>query len=136
MGRPQIHQDSYYSRHKDKCLKMVRLYRQTFPEKYKLSRKNYRKKQRKKNNENKEKIIALLGGKCSNPFNLEHGDFLMDKRCLTIDHVNDGGNRERKTQGSSYHIYILNKIKKGSKDYQLLCSNCNQIKEFIRRTIS
>jgi len=30
----------------------------------------------------------------------------------------------------SYYRFILNEIKAGSKDYQLLCANCNWIKKF------
>jgi hypothetical protein len=80
-------------------------------------------------------IIQLLGGKCSNPYNLNHGDFLNDTRCLQIDHVNGGGVRELREHKNRYSFYgmVIRKIKVGSKDYQLLCSNCNWIKRYINK---
>ena len=75
-------------------------------------------------------IFQLLGNKCANPFNFPHPDWCNFLIILQIDHVNGGGCKERKEMGSSvaYHINILNKIKNGSKDYQLLCPNCNHMK--------
>jgi hypothetical protein len=29
-----------------------------------------------------------------------------------------------------YYMEVLGKIKSGSKDYQVLCANCNQVKRF------
>lgn len=95
-----------------------------------------RKSAHKRQKEIKTEIYNLLGGKCSNPFNLNHGDFIADKRCLQIDHVNGGGNEERKAKGNgnwSFYLNILKKIKAGSKDYQLLCANCNWIKRHINK---
>jgi len=54
-----------------------------------------------------------------------------DLYCLEIDHVKGDGNRERKEFGSHYYARIWQKIKEGSKDYQLLCSNCNTKKAHI-----
>jgi len=77
----------------------------------------------------KGEIFGLLGGKCV--------------RCgysglaLQIDHVNDDGNIERKRYinggNNAYWKNILDKIKSGSKNYQLLCANCNVEKELLRR---
>jgi len=99
--------------------------------KRKAYKKNYRKKYgvehpekmrekwRKRHQRRKEKIIKLLGGKCvicgySGP-------------ALQIDHINNDGAEERKKHGNSngYYSIIYKKIKEGSKDYQLLCANCN-----------
>jgi hypothetical protein len=93
--------------------------------------KNMRKYQRKIYRE----IISLLGGKCVNPFNLNHGDFLTDVRCLQIDHIHGGGTKEKKEIGSMYKYYrfILKQVKAGSKEYQLLCANCNWIKRHINK---
>jgi hypothetical protein len=80
----------------------------------------------------RREIIILLGNKCANPYNLNHGDFINYYMSLCIDHVNGGGTKERRN-AKSYDQYlnsILNKIKAGSKDYQLLCANCNQIKKY------
>lgn len=79
-------------------------------------------------NKIKEKIYKLLGNKCANPYNLDHGDFVGAYASLQIDHVNGGGNKERKNNYSNYYRIILKKIQEGSKEYQLLCTNCNWIK--------
>jgi len=81
----------------------------------------------------KNEIFNLLGGKCVNPFNIDHGAFLTESRSFQIDHVNGGGNKERRKIGNSYKYYrkILEAIKSGSKDYQCLCANCNWIKRIM-----
>ena len=76
-------------------------------------------------------IITLLGSKCSNPFNLNHGDFIADIRCLQIDHVNGGGSKLLTKSPYKEYKRIRDEIKTNSKDYQLLCANCNWIKRRI-----
>lgn len=69
----------------------------------------------------REAIYTILGKECMRcGFN--------DKRALQIDHVNGGGARERKNLGMRIEKFILDKIIDGSKDYQILCANCNWIK--------
>jgi hypothetical protein len=55
-----------------------------------------------------------------------------DERALCIDHVNNNGAHERKMiKGSGIYAHI---IRQGyPPDYQVLCANCNQIKEMVRR---
>ena len=91
----------------------------------------------------KMKIFQLLGNRC-----VRCG--FLDIRALQIDHVNGGGTNERRIAGTTrtqthssnnlyyYYKYVLEKIQNGSKDYQLLCANCNWIKrwenkEFIHK---
>lgn len=118
-------------------------YWHTHPEQYKRQKiraqknnKNWRilypEKSKEHNKKIKAEIHKLLGDRCVNPFNLNHGDFLNDSRCLQIDHINGGGYRELKRLKTqwAYYKYILEQIKNGSKEYQLLCSNCNWIKRF------
>jgi len=62
-------------------------------------------------------LFHLLGGKC---VRCEESDV----RCLQIDHVNGGGCKEARKLGRDYYSVYLKKIKSGSKDYQLLCANC------------
>lgn len=90
----------------------------------KIAMKNFngRQYQADKRKEVKEEILKLLGGKC-----VKCGYI---GRALQIDHINGGGKIEIltvKNKGSylTYMQYILNKIKNGSKDYQLLCANHN-----------
>lgn len=104
---------------------------------YENNKESALKDQRDRRKKIRQEAITILGGKCSNPFNLNHGDFLIDERCLTIDHVNNGGRQDRKRFRSveKFYKFVIEQVKKGSKDYQCLCSNCNQIKEIERRGI-
>jgi ribosomal protein L20A (L18A) len=69
----------------------------------------------------KLKIFKLIGNKC-----IKCG--FSDIRILQIDHVNGNGYKERTTSSTKYYRSILEKIQSGSKDYQLLCPNCNWLK--------
>jgi hypothetical protein len=78
-------------------------------------------------------IFNLLGNKCINPYNLPHPDWCNDPRCLQIDHINGGGCKHlKRLHGDRGKLYreILKEIKVGSKDYQLLCANCNWLKRY------
>jgi hypothetical protein len=117
-----------------------RNYKQTHKEEINAQRKIYRLNHKQERKEVRDiirlKIIALLGGKCTNPYNLNHGDFINDIRCLCIDHINGGGCKEAKQYKGNrekYYRIILDKIESGSKDYQILCYNCNWIKRIINK---
>lgn len=49
-----------------------------------------------------------------------------DYRVLVIDHINGGGNMERKALNSVVKFYKL--VKKEPNRYQILCHNCNYLK--------
>lgn len=73
-------------------------------------------------------LFHLLGNKCSSCG-------FTDFRALDIDHVRNNGNEERKIY-KNYRKFLretIQKVKEDSKDYQLLCANCNRIKEFERK---
>ena len=79
-------------------------------------------------------IFSLLGNKCSNPNCAVIGG-MKDIRTLQIDHVHGGGSgNDRKMRNrrrpSTFYLKILKEIKADSKDYQLLCANCNWIKKY------
>lgn len=68
-------------------------------------------------------IIKALGGLCK-------GCGISDYRVLQIDHINGGGNAERKQLNqSAYHFQVLNNLAA----YQLLCANCSWIKRHERK---
>lgn len=67
----------------------------------------------------REQALLALGGKCASCGNA-------DKRVLQIDHVNGGGNSDRK--GS--RVSVLNRVISGESGFQLLCANCHCIKSF------
>jgi hypothetical protein len=72
----------------------------------------------------REETLNLLGGKCVKcGFN--------DKRALQIDHINGGGNKERKDGlgfGMKFNKHVTKSFLKNEDKYQLLCANCNWIK--------
>jgi len=71
----------------------------------------------------RKKVIEALGNKC-----IKCG--FSDYRALQIDHINGGGNKERKEMSfnQKFHNHVLSSIIKDEKKYQLLCANCNWIK--------
>jgi len=93
-------------------------------------RKTQRTSTRKCREKLKREIFELLGGCCTNPYG-QHKEPYTDIRALQIDHINGGGRKGRHGK-SSISIYrdILIQIKSGSKNYQLLCANCNWIKRY------
>jgi hypothetical protein len=117
-----IHNKIHYLNNTEKTLERNKLWQSTHRQQVNIYLKKYYINQR-------TQIFTLLGNKCSNPKCLVIGG-CTDVRCLQVDHVNGGGVKERKSFTSQYAYYkfVLNQIKAGSKDYQLLCANCNQIK--------
>ena len=96
----------------------------------KKNREERAKQKREITHKHRMEILHLLSDKCSNP-NCAVVGGMTDWRALQIDHVNGGGNEERKhfqNSCTNYYNYVLEQIKAGSKDYQLLCANCNWIK--------
>jgi hypothetical protein len=73
----------------------------------------------------RKEILKLLGRKC-----IRCG--FSDLRALQIDHINGNGRKEVKSFPNSFtfYKYVLKQIQSGSKDYQCLCANCNQIKRY------
>ena len=73
----------------------------------------------------KQEIFDLLGNRCA-----QCG--FADERALQVDHVKGGGCAFRKAficgSYARYYKHILKELKSGSKDYQILCANCNRIK--------
>lgn len=106
----------YYNKNKDKCLKSVKEYKEN-------NRDKVIQYQRNKNHEERKELLNLLGSKC-----VKCG--YNDWRALQIDHINGGGRKEILNFGSKYRKIIKQKIIEGSKDYQILCANCNRIKVF------
>ena len=68
----------------------------------------------------RKETIELLGGECNC---CGESEFMF----LAIDHIQGGGRKHRtqKKGGGNYQVDILKRIKAGSRDFQLLCHNCN-----------
>jgi len=139
----------YYQKHKIREKESAQKRRLEYPEYMVNWRNKHRERVRELNrisakkcrNELKNEIFNLLGNKCSNPNCLVIGG-CTDVRCLQIDHVYGNGLKEQKKFYNTFQYYklVLRKIQSGSKDYQLLCANCNWIKrcencEFIEQPI-
>jgi hypothetical protein len=134
----------YYHLHKNEINEKRRLYRRVHREETRSKQREYKKTHRDSVNKwnrgyvsrLRQKIFSLLGNKCSNPGCLVPGG-CEDSDCLQIDHVNGNGTKEiRKFRhADKYYRHILQKIEAGSKDYQLLCVNCNWKKEAKRKEV-
>ena len=69
----------------------------------------------------KEQVYNKLGRKCV-------GCGFDDIRALQIDHINGGGNKDRRS--TTPINYLLRVIKDTEQQYQILCANCNWIKRY------
>lgn len=99
-----------------KILKMQRSYSTRNRDVINAKRRKYLKQSLAKN---RKAAIDILGGKCA----ICGFD---DIRALEIDHINGGGQTDRKTRGARER-YVA--IAKGQTDgFQVLCSNCHSIK--------
>lgn len=113
----------YYQNHKERIKKATNKY-------YKSHREIVCARQAKRNASNKLEVIkhysnnGILCCLC--------GETCLD--CLTIDHINNDGNRHRKEInriGSSFYKWLIdNNFPSG---YQVLCANCNLKKEIVRK---
>ena len=66
------------------------------------------------------KVVEKLGGKC-----IKCG--VDDIRVLQLDHINGGGNKERRKGIEAYTVY-KRALLVGEKEFQILCANCNRLK--------
>lgn len=109
----------------EKHPKLMKQYKDKSYQKYKEERHKYDKYYRMKL---RMKILKLLGEQC-----VKCG--FSDWRALQVDHIHGKGAKERKQfkSSKSYYEFLINKIENGSKDYQLLCANCNWIKRYDKK---
>src|SRR5688572_23978658 len=71
----------------------------------------------------RSEILSLLGNECC-----QCG--FTDLRAMNIDHKFGGGTKDRYRCGSNFYKRVLDRIRSGKHDLQLLCANCNQIKRY------
>ena len=124
------HQKEYYQQHKEEFFARNEIWRNTHKELFRKHVNEYRKKYRRGHLEEmrlKEKqrravlrieILEHYGRKCSCPrcgeTNLEF---------LSMDHINGGGNRHRKSLDVQFYDWI--KKNNYPNELQILCFNCN-----------
>jgi hypothetical protein len=95
-------------------------WRKKNPEKCKIQE---QKRNRLRNNDH-DKVIDLLGGKCVSHMK-NFGCECTDKRLLQINHINNDGHKERKEKSYTvFHKEILNGKRK-TDDLDIRCANCN-----------
>jgi hypothetical protein len=115
-----------YQKHQSARDAQINEWKSLHPEKVKA----YQDKSRK---DAKAAAFKKLGGKCSNPacqwLNPDGSRGCTDHRCLQVDHVEGGGNAERKMKRSWDQRALYKRVIEDEEGrYQLLCSNCNWIK--------
>jgi hypothetical protein len=110
-----------------KCRDHILSYRRKYSKRPEV-RKRLSLRMRDRTRKKRLEIVESLGSQCAICG-------FIDLRALQIDHVNGGGNREKKEAKGIFNYYqkILKKVKEGSKDYQLLCANHNIIKKFEKK---
>lgn len=69
----------------------------------------------------RSRVLVFLGGRCE-------WCGVNDSRLLQVDHINGGGQKERRNLGWAG---IEKRVFKCPPDYQLLCANCNLIKKWF-----
>lgn len=76
----------------------------------------------------RERLLTLLGPVCA-------VCGFSDPRALQVDHINQTGTTHRRSFSNqlAYYDAVIEEIGAGSKDYQVLCANCNQIKRVENR---
>lgn len=76
------------------------------------------------------RIFEILGNRCSNPLCRVPGG-MDDRRCLQVDHINGGGNKERERRFGNRIMmlkYYVENPEEAKAKLQILCANCNWIK--------
>ena len=106
-----------YQRHKEAHRERSRQWRKDNPDKWKALMRNSNKRMAEKL---RAKMIDAYGQKCTC---CGENEVLF----LELDHINNDGAEDRKKNGTGVKL-LLRLEKRGwpKKDYQLLCSNCNQ----------
>ena len=75
---------------------------------------------------NREEIFRVLGRVC-----IQCG--FDNWRALHVDHINGGGNAERRNNNGESIRSRAKLVRNNPEKYQILCANCNFIKESLRR---
>ena len=110
--------ESYYLANKEKCIARAKKWQALNPDKRRQYDRNYLLKALGW----KKELFQAMGDKC-----VKCG--FSDVHALQVDHVNGNGRNERKRVGYRYWLKVLDSFKKNENQYQLLCANCNVIKQ-------
>lgn len=104
----------------------MRAYRHKAPPEF-FARERARKKKYRKNI--RLACFGLYGGKCVSCGFADH-------RALQLDHINDDGHKDRNQYGRRGGFALYQRLVLDGKrdDLQLLCANCNTMKEYDRVT--
>jgi len=119
---PAERQRRYRVKSREKWLASQKRYRETHQS---ARREDGRDRERERREKARCELITALGGVCSCGFS--------DQRALQIDHVHDDGKSERilfKFDYVAMRRHMRRTVKSGR--YQVLCANCNAIKQWER----
>ena len=119
-------QREWYYDHKEERAKSAKNYKQKHEEHWRI----YKNKNAKENlQKRRDELFEFIGYRCQNS-NCPIPPEKLNKDCLTIDHINNGGYAERKKikYRPTYYKTVLDSLKKGEKKYQILCIYCNWLK--------
>lgn len=128
MGGSTAAKREYYERNRDAVKQRASEWNRNNPEKRRQIQRTNRHRAAQQNGKGlyamakdriKEKVLDLLGRQsawCG----------FDDERVLQLDHVNGGGNKERKELRCQYSVY--RRVLDYPSEYQILCANCNWIK--------
>ena len=123
-GKRSVRGKRYYQRNKRKILARTALWlkkNHSTPRYRRLHRIRLRRHWTK----HRKRVVELLGGECRR---CRFTDF----RCLQVDHVRGGGNKEARRFGRHAIWSRIVRWGSGRNRYQLLCSNCNWFKRYER----
>lgn len=125
---PVERQAAYRARHPER----VRVAQAAWRERNRAaSREAQRLREQRRRDRIKADVVSVLGGRCATcGFD--------DPRALQVDHVNNDGAVDRlrfggRTSPNNYRFFLTVIEEVASGRYQLLCANCNAIKEWERK---
>ena len=110
--------ERYYNKHRNTILERNRKYKKEHPELFRRMAVNWK---------NKAKL-EVIGHYSHGTFQCHHCGY-DDIRALSIDHINGGGSKHRKSI-KGYLIYAWLRKNNYPEGYQVLCMNCQFIKKY------
>ena len=114
----------WYKKNRKSSLATSKAWRDSNPDKMRTMRGKHSTLQRSM----REDIIRRYGGACANP---DCSDTRIE--CLTIDHIDNDGNKWRKIHGTGLPFYKWIVAQNYPSFLQVLCWNCNLVKHFYGR---
>ncbi len=119
-------QERYKQRHPDRVSQQRKKYRLEHGD---ALREDNRQRERRRRESTLTELLKEVGGKCAL---CDFADF----RALQIDHIADDGHLENlsfRLNSVNFKRHVIESIRRNEGRYQVICANCNWIKEWERR---